>query len=531
MSWFKNLKIRVKLLAAFIVVTCLLVFIGVYSIIQVGTIADSGAFVFENCTNPLGYLGFVTRDFFKMRINFRTLKTETDLNEIKKDQDSYYKTYESLQKLINLYQTGIANPTEKELYENFAGPLKTWVDLSSKCFDLKQQKGREQEFVENFTKAVALGNETAEVHLQKLVQYNVDLASQINDENTASATSAKVLMVIIIVICAVVAIVLAIYIAKIISEPIILIEHRAIEIANTGDLRTAVDVDVKDEIGSMNDALKKMIGNFGALIKKVMTEVDHITKESDDLSEISNVSASASTELQAQTQTAASSSEEVSANVSTVASSIEELSASIKEISKNTTSATALTKKSEERANEASKVMNRLGQSSQEIGNIVKSITDIAEQTNLLALNATIEAARAGEMGKGFAVVANEVKDLAKESAKATEDITHKIKAIQDDTKNAIDVIEEIIQNAIKINEVTTTIAAAVEEQSVTASEVNRNVSEATVGVNSIVEVITGITQAVSEYAKQANKLKTSSSSLKSLADGLDVQIKENFTV
>jgi methyl-accepting chemotaxis protein len=175
--------------------------------------------------------------------------------------------------------------------------------------------------------------------------------------------------------------------------------------------------------------------------------------------------------------------------------------------------------------------MNRLGQSSLEIGNIVKSITDIAEQTNLLALNATIEAARAGELGKGFAVVANEVKDLAKESAKATEDITNKIRAIQDDTKNAIEVIKEIINNAAKINEVTTSIASAVEEQSVTANEVNRNISEATVGVGSIVEVITGIMQAVTEYAQQANKIKTASGTLKTSASGLDKEIKASFKV
>jgi methyl-accepting chemotaxis protein len=190
-------------------------------------------------------------------------------------------------------------------------------------------------------------------------------------------------MIIIVIIASLICVVLAIYIARMISTPIQLIEHKSIEIANTGDIRSGVEVDARDEIFSMNEALTKMIGNFGVLVKKVMTEVDSITRESEGLSAVSDVSASASVELQAQTQTAASSSEQVSANVSTVASSVEELSASIKEIAKNTTSATALTKHSEDRANEASKVMNRLGQSSLEIGNIVKSITDIAEQTNV----------------------------------------------------------------------------------------------------------------------------------------------------
>jgi methyl-accepting chemotaxis protein len=175
--------------------------------------------------------------------------------------------------------------------------------------------------------------------------------------------------------------------------------------------------------------------------------------------------------------------------------------------------------------------MDRLGKSSLEIGNIVKSITDIAAQTNLLALNASIEAARAGEMGKGFAVVANEVKDLAKESARAADDITHKIKVIQDDTKNAIDVLGGIIDNITKINDVTTSIASAVEEQSVTTSEVHKNITEATTGVNSIVGGVVGITGAVAEYSQQSNKIKVSATTLKTLANDLNTEIKANFTV
>jgi methyl-accepting chemotaxis protein len=214
-----------------------------------------------------------------------------------------------------------------------------------------------------------------------------------------------------------------------------------------------------------------------------------------------------------------------------VSHSVDELATAIKEISMNTTAATTLTRESEKKGQQASEVMNRLGQSSQEIGNIVKSITGIAEQTNLLALNATIEAARAGEMGKGFAVVANEVKDLAKESARAADDITHKIKVIQEDTKNAIDVLGGIIENITKINEVTTSIAAAVEEQSVTTSEVNKNIIEATTGVTSIVEVVVGITEAVAEYSRQSNNIKVSATTLKNLGNDLDIEIKTNFKV
>jgi methyl-accepting chemotaxis protein len=531
MGWFKKLKIRVKLLTAFIILVVLTVVVGVYGVLEINTLTDAADTVYSNCTKPMGDLAFITRDYYKLRLHFREMRLPLTQEGVRKEEAAFNEAYKSLQKNNEDYEANLLTEEGKKMFKVYLDSLNLWVNFCVNTGFQMKKDGRHDELMAIFPRWVELGRIIAEDKIEELVQLKDKVSVNLNETNRASAITARMVMIIIVIACAIISIILGFYIANMISRPIVVIEEKSTYIANTGDLRSGVEVDTKDEIFTMNEALKKMIGNFGTLVKKVMTEVEHITKESDELSSVSDVSASASVELQAQTHTAASSSEEVSANVATVASSVEELSASIKEISKNTASATVLTKQSEERANEASKVMNRLGQSSLEIGNIVKSITDIAEQTNLLALNATIEAARAGELGKGFAVVANEVKDLAKESAKATEDITKKIKAIQDDTKNAIDVIKEIIQNAVKINDVTTSIASAVEEQAVTTNEVNRNIGEATVGVGSIVEVITGIMQAVNDYANQANQVKNSSAVLKMLAAELDTQIKENFTV
>jgi methyl-accepting chemotaxis protein len=268
--------------------------------------------------------------------------------------------------------------------------------------------------------------------------------------------------------------------------------------------------------------------------KMAMNLLEHsklVTDASINLLKISDESEKSSSGLAAQTTTAAASSEEISASINTVSTASEEMTSSIKEISKSTTEASRVTEESREKANAASEVMNRLGISSKEIGDIIKVITSIAEQTNLLALNATIEAARAGELGKGFAVVANEVKELAKESAKATENITSRIKAIQDDSMNAINAIQEIITISNQVSDITNTIAGAVEEQSVTVNEVNRNLLEASNGVSQVAETNQNISESSKNYAQIAGKIKHSSNEIKDLANELERQIKMNFKI
>jgi methyl-accepting chemotaxis protein len=171
--------------------------------------------------------------------------------------------------------------------------------------------------------------------------------------------------------------------------------------------------------------------------------------------------------------------------------------------------------------------MDALGRSSSEIGQVVNVITTIAEQTNLLALNATIEAARAGEAGKGFAVVANEVKELARETAKATEDIGTRIETMQQDTRRAVAAIAEIGTVIERIDALQTKIAAAVEEQSVTTSEIGRNISEATIGSTEIAENIVQVAQAAQSTAEGAANTQVSSQELARMAQSLQRLIDE----
>jgi methyl-accepting chemotaxis protein len=527
MKWFYNLKIQKKLVLSFSIVILIGAIIGYIGIVNINTLADQSDQSYKTGTLSVVYVAKMEDAFQKMRAEIRNIlivETKADVNKAFTAIDNFNQDFETNSKL---YESTYSNDEEKKMHESVNVTYSNFIKALGgfRQFMSEDKKAEARDYMYN-----VLVPANAELYktLPVLVDYNEKNVSEFNAQTVKTASSAKMQMIIIIIIGVILSVILGLFIASIIDKPIQKLEHAALKIAE-GNLNIKIDIETKDEIGSLANSFRIMLKNFQDLIQKVLNQSVNINKESEELFSISNISASASAELQAQSSTASSSSEQVSANVSTVATSTEEMTASIKEISKNTASASSLTKESEERANEASKVMSKLGQSSHEIGNIVKSITTIAEQTNLLALNATIEAARAGELGKGFAVVANEVKELAKESAKATEDITNKIKAIQDDTLNAVDVIKGIIENISKVNEVTNSIASAIEEQSVTTNEVNRNLNEATQGVQSIVEVISGISAAANDYSKQAVVLKNSSSALKSMSNDLEKEIKANF--
>jgi methyl-accepting chemotaxis protein len=224
--------------------------------------------------------------------------------------------------------------------------------------------------------------------------------------------------------------------------------------------------------------------------------------------------ASNAEETSAQAGIAAAAAEQVTRNVQTVSAGSEELGASIREIAQNANDAAQVASEAVEVAETTNRTVSKLGESSVEIGNVVKVITTIAEQTNLLALNATIEAARAGDAGKGFAVVASEVKDLAQETAKATEDISRRVAAIQTDTTNAVAAIGEISRIIARINDYQVTIASAVEEQTATTSEMNRNVNEAAIGSAEIATNITSVAAAAHTTTNAGNDSRTASENL-----------------
>jgi methyl-accepting chemotaxis protein len=250
--------------------------------------------------------------------------------------------------------------------------------------------------------------------------------------------------------------------------------------------------------------------------------VDIVTSSSTEMQASSKSMAATAEETARQSQVVAAASEEAMKNVETVSSAAEELSASIGEIATHVQDASTMTEQAVEEAEETNVTITELGKSSDEIGQVIKVITSIAQQTNLLALNATIEAARPGEAGKGFAVVANEVKELARQTAKATEEISEKIGAIQSSTGIAVTAIGSIGERIGKINEIATTIAGAVEEQTAATNEISRNVAEAAKGTSEVTSNISGVSSAAEEGGKAANDILAAADGLAQESVNLD---------
>lgn len=271
----------------------------------------------------------------------------------------------------------------------------------------------------------------------------------------------------------------------------------------------------------------EMRKNLELVLKKVSENSTAMAAASEELSSVSTQMSANAEETAVQSGVVSAASEEVSRNTQIVATGIEEMSASIKEIAKNATDAARVATSAVKVAEMTNATITKLGVSSADIGKVIKVITSIAQQTNLLALNATIEAARAGEAGKGFAVVANEVKELAKETAKATEDISQRIEAIQGDTKGAVDAIAEISGIINQINDISNTIASAVEEQTACTNEIARNISEASRGTSEIAQNITSVAEAARSTTEGASNSQRAAEELACMAAELNTIVGE----
>jgi methyl-accepting chemotaxis protein len=309
-----------------------------------------------------------------------------------------------------------------------------------------------------------------------------------------------------------------------------------------GDLTRRLKVETKDEVGEMAEWFNKFIDAIQKIIKDVSQNANQVRDASGELSEISkqmtsgakqtsekaHVVAAAGEEMSSNMNSVAAATEEAATNLNMVAAAAEQMITTINEIAQNSEKANNITDDAVVQTQSASGKVDELGSAAIEIGKVVETITEISEQVNLLALNATIEAARAGEAGRGFAVVANEIKDLAKQTAEATLEIKEKIGAIQGSTDATVTEIGQILKVINDVNDIVSTIATAVEEQSVTTKEIAENVVQASQGIQGVNEnvaqssIVAGdIAKDIAEVNQASGEINNSSSQVNMSAEAL----------
>lgn len=391
--------------------------------------------------------------------------------------------------------------------------------------------------------------------MDALVNSQMDeLSTNMNGIVNASSSSS-----IIVIILGIFLIILGYSLAVLISKtyiigPIRLVKDLLMDLAK-GDLTKRLTLDTKDEIGDMVQFLNHFVENLNKNVRNISDNADTVASAATELSAVSTQIATNAEEMSAQTATVASASEQATTNVDTisataeemsssassVAVAIEQMSASLNEVARNCQQELKISGDASNYARMGKDKMDRLGIAAKSIGKVIDVINDIADQTNLLALNATIEAASAGEAGKGFAVVASEVKELAKQTAGATEEIEKQIEEMQANTISAVEAIELVAKVIEEVNLISQTIVSAIEEQSATvneiskdisyvntgAQEVSRNVSESAKGLSEVSSNISGVNNAVSDTSRGILQVKTSADELAHLSENLKKLVRQ----
>jgi methyl-accepting chemotaxis protein len=519
MKLWGNLAIRGKLLSAFGLVLALTAVMGGVAIVKLDAVDSVSQDLAENWLPSVdassGMNTFIG--------DARAAELETILATTAADRDTAMTARgEALANVLaaqEKFQPLISGDAEREQYRHFTTAWATYLGESGQALNQGAAGHRDQAVQRALTES-AHAYDLSSAALDSVVQLNSaggQAARELGDKVYAGA---RLFLLIAIGITLVLGLTIALLLSGSLSRPLQRLGQAAEAIAK-GDLTVTVEAKGKDEVAWLAHSFRQMTKTLRESMTAIASQASALAATAEQMTQVSQTMSAGAEETAVQANVVARATDGVNRNVQTVAIASEEMSASIQEISKNAADAARVASEAVSAAEVAGGTMSRLGASSSEIGQVVKTISGIAAQTNLLALNATIEAARAGEAGKGFAVVANEVKELAKETAAATEDISRKIQAIQGDTDRAVDAIRGIADVVAQISAAQNTIASAVEEQTATTNEINRNLAEAASGASEIVHNVGGVASAASETTRGANDTQQAAVELARMATAL----------
>jgi methyl-accepting chemotaxis protein len=515
---FADLSVGTKILAAVAAVAVVAVGIGVLSMLRLDSVQQRAEVISDSNLVSMRALGDVRAATLQSRVELANHAISPDAAAMAKYEQALERSDADVDGAVATYRK--SNPAALPQVEEF---LEVWAQYrqvrdsqllpASRINDeVTFQRVRDEKTTSMVTSAFDLLDKAEEAEQGDAQRNEQEAADTVSDARQA--------ILVFLALGLLVGLGLAGYVARLITKPLRTVSE-VLEAVAQGDLTRTANINSKDEVGTMARALDVATENMRQAVQTMAGSATTLSSSSEELSAVNNQIAANAEETSAQSGVVSVAAEQVSRNVQTVATGAEQMGASIREIAQNADEAARVAANAMQVAQTTNATVAKLGTSSAEIGNVVKVITSIAEQTNLLALNATIEAARAGEAGKGFAVVANEVKDLAQETAKATEDIGRRVEAIQADTRAAVEAIGDVSTIIGRINDYQTTIASAVEEQTATTNEMSRNVAEAATGSSEIASNISGVASAAQTTSSGVTQSQAAANELARLATEL----------
>ena len=499
---YENAGLRAKIMGivvVFALVALLSSAVAIRGIMEASTDTRTVEQLQNNVAFPIGV---VHQEELKARMLISTYAAMPLQTALSQQQwlDDIAETDADLEAAILQYEEGVAGLREAsetlagEHWEAFKSAWADWKNVRDAQMAPAAGASDQGEFQNAFyAGATALDRAIASLEAEEALV--AEAAVAISDKAKKEATAAIVTAIVVVGVAIAIAMFLALLATSVLRRQVASVRRVTTALAD-GDFTVSSGARTTDELGQMGMALDEATANLRAIMGRVAASAQAVASAAGDLAAGREQVASTSAEVSSKAEMVAIAASEVSRNLTDVSSGSEEMTASIREIAHSTAEAARVAQQAADAAAAANGQISRLGLSSQEIGNVVKVITSIAEQTNLLALNATIEAARAGEAGKGFAVVAGEVGELARETARATDDIARRVEAIQADSQGAVSAIGQISSIVESINEFQSTIASAVEQQTATTNEMGRNVSDAAMGSEDIAGGIGTVAQA-----------------------------------